>query len=120
MTRILIGLICLSASLAFAQSEVTHNEKDWKVSLVPLVAAHGLDTASSWGYVETNPILAGSNGRFDARSAAIKFSFVGVAVVAEYFLMKRHPKWAKLFARANNANAILTTGFAVRNFAVTR
>jgi hypothetical protein len=118
MNRILIALLWLSASAAFAQSEVAPGEKSWKVSLIPLVAAHSLDAVSSWGYVETNPLLAGPDGRFGARSAAIKFSFVGAAAVAEYFLMKRHPKWAKLFTRANYGNAILTTSFAARNFAV--
>ena len=92
----------------------------WKLSLAPLVAAHSLDVASSWGQIERNPLLAGPNGRFGAQSAVIKAGIVGVAVLVEYLVLKSHPKMAKLFTRVNYINSIFTGGIAAHNFVVTR
>lgn len=89
----------------------------WKLSLVPLVASQALDAGSSWGHMEKNPLLASSNGRFEGRAAGIKFGTVGVAIAAEYFLLKRHPKIAKFIIQANCGSAAVTTGLAVHNFA---
>jgi hypothetical protein len=93
-------------------------KRRWEISLVPLIAANALDAGSSWGHRETNPLLAGSDGEFGVRAAGIKFGMVGAAVAAEYFLMKRHPKLATLIINANRASAVLTTAFAIHNFAV--
>jgi hypothetical protein len=89
--------------------------KSWKWSLVPLFASHAMDAGSSWGHVERNSLLAGPDGRFGAKAAGIKFGAVGAAVIAEYFLMKRHPKLAKMIVQANYGNAALTSGLAVHN-----
>jgi hypothetical protein len=88
----------------------------WKWSLAPLVTSHPLDAGSSWGHVERNSLLASPNGRFEAKAAEIKLGSVGLAIAAEYFLLKRHPKLAKFIIRANYANSALTSGFAVHNF----
>jgi hypothetical protein len=114
--RFLIAAFFLSGIVAVGQDL----EKSWKLSLIPLAAAQSLDVASSWGHVETNPLLAGPNGRFGAPSAGIKFSILGTAVLTEYLILKRHPGRTKLLIHANRANAILTFGLAAHNFAVTR
>lgn len=88
----------------------------WKLSLAPMVAAQSLDIASSWGRIENNPLLAGGNGRFGMQGAGIKIGIVGAAVVAEYLILKRHPKMARFFSRLNYANAIFTGSVAVRNY----
>ena len=116
----------LTTAAAFGQDHATSPLKyetalstAWKMSLAPLVAAHSLDVASSWGYVETNPLLAGPDGRFGMQSAGIKLGIVAGAVLVEYLLLRRHPKMAKLFTRANYFNATITGGIAARNYAVT-
>jgi hypothetical protein len=88
----------------------------WKVSLAPVIAAQSLDIASSWGRIENNPLLAGQNGRFGTQGAGIKIGIVGAAVVAEYLILKRHPKMARLFSCLNYANAVFTGSVAVRNY----
>jgi hypothetical protein len=60
--------------------------------------------------------LADSSGTFEGKAAGIKFGTVGVAILAEYFLLKRHPKLAGMLIRANYGNSALTSGFAVHNF----
>jgi hypothetical protein len=105
-------------SMADAARMQVLSHKTWELSLIPLFAAQGLDSGSSWGLRETNPLLSGSNGAFGMKAASIKIGFVAGAAVAEYLLLKRHPEWAKLFVRLNSSDAILTTGFAVHNFVV--
>ena len=90
--------------------------KRWLISLVPLVASDALDASSSWGLRELNPVLAGSNGRFGMESAGIKFSVAGALVGAEYLLVKKFPRWAKIFTVANYSTAGITTGFAAHNY----
>ena len=92
----------------------------WKLSLLPVVAAHSLDIASSWGHIENNRVLAGPDQRFGMQSAMIKVGIVGVAAVVEYLVLRRNPKMAKLFTRANYINSLFTGGIAVRNYVVTR
>ena len=117
MPRLLI--IAIFNSALFAQDRGEALPASWKMSLAPLVAAHSLDVASSWGYIETNPLLAGPNGRFGMRSASVKFGIVGAAIAVEYLVLRRHPKMAKLFTRGNYFNAAITGGIAARNYAVT-
>ena len=92
--------------------------RSWRWSLAPLLAAHSLDAASSWGRREQNFLLADSTGRFEMKAAGIKFGFVGAAILAEYLLVKHHPKLAKFIVLANRGNAVVTTGLAVHNFAM--
>ncbi len=60
----------------------------WLMSIPMLIAGNALDARSSWGKPETNGLLQGTAGRFDGRSAAIKFGITG-ALLAGQFTMVR-------------------------------
>jgi hypothetical protein len=93
-------------------------QRQWKKSLIPLVASQGLDVASSWGMRELNPVLADSRGAFGAKAASIKFGATAGLIGIEYLLVKKYPRSARVLAKLNWSGAALTTGFAVHNFAV--
>ena len=92
--------------------------RSFKWSLAPLVASQTLDVASSYGMRELNPALAGADGRFGARSAALKLGLTGALVGVEYLVVKIHPGAARFFTSVNWSGAALTTGFAVHNFSI--
>jgi len=98
-----------------AQQKAMHR---WEISLAPLVASQALDTASSWGMRELNPVLAGSNGGFGAGSAGLKLGTVGALVGVEYLIARKSPRAARLFEKLNWSGAALTTGFAIHNYAI--
>lgn len=60
----------------------------WLVSVPIFVAANILDAQSSWGKRENNPLLQSQAGRFDARSATIKFAGSAAIVFGEYSLSR--------------------------------
>lgn len=92
--------------------------RSWKISLAPLVASQALDVASSYGMRELNPVLAGEDGRFGAKAAAMKLGLTGALMGVEYLIVKAHPGAAKVFTKINWSGAALTTGFAAHNFAI--
>ncbi len=92
--------------------------KGWKFSLAPLVASQALDAASSYGMRELNPLLASSNGGFEAKAMSIKLGIAAAAVGVEYLIVRKHPSAARPLARLNWTTGIVTTGFAVHNFAI--
>ena len=67
------------ASIAEVAQSTAPSHKAWELSLIPLFGAQGLDAASSWGHIETNPLMAGSNGTFGAKAAGFKLAFVAGA-----------------------------------------
>jgi hypothetical protein len=92
--------------------------RQWAISLAPLFASEALDAASSYGMRELNPLLAGSNGGFGTKAAAIKFGVVGAFAGAEYFVVREHPASAKFFTIVNWVTASATTGLAIHNFSL--
>lgn len=90
----------------------------WKRSLIPVVASQGLDVASSWGMRELNPMLAGSSGRFGGRAVAIKGGAVAGIVGLEYLIVKKWPGAARVLSKLNWSSSVLTSAFAVHNFAI--
>jgi hypothetical protein len=92
--------------------------KSFKWSLAPLVASQTLDVTSSYGMRELNPALAGADGRFGARSAALKLGVTAALVGVEYLVVKIHPGAARFFTAINWSGAALTTGFAVHNYSI--
>jgi hypothetical protein len=115
------AMLALAAGLAHAgDGEVDRDalKRSWERSLIPLVASQSLDAASSYGYRELNPILAGQNGEFGPKATTVKFAVVGVIVLGEYLLVRKSPKAAGIFQKLNWATSAVTTGFAVRNYIV--
>jgi len=92
--------------------------RSWQRSLVPLLASQSLDAASSYGYRELNPLLAGPNGAFGVKATTVKFAVVGALIGVEYLLSRKSPKAARLFTRLNWSSAAVTTGLAVHNYVV--
>lgn len=93
-------------------------ERAWKWSLAPLFASQALDTVSSYGAVELNPLLADHRGAFGMKATTIKLGVAGAFVGVQYLVVKSHPRAARVFSKLNWVTAILTTGLAAHNFAV--
>ncbi|HTB15134.1 MAG TPA: hypothetical protein VK752_26365 [Bryobacteraceae bacterium] len=92
--------------------------RSWKISIAPLVTSQTLDAASSYGMRELNPLLASSNGGFEMKAAAIKLGATGVLVGVEYLVVRKYPRSARAISKLNWTTGIITTGFAVHNFAI--
>jgi hypothetical protein len=94
--------------------------KQWAISMAPLLVSETLDTASSYGMRELNPVLANSDGSFGMKSASLKFGAVGALAGVEYVFVKKYPRSAKFFTIVNWTTAGATTGLAVHNFRLPR
>lgn len=82
-----------------------------RLSLVALAGSTAADAATSWRRHETNPLLAGSDGRFGWRGVAMKgASFAGMITLDRW--MVRHPRFRVV---VNFAAAGAFTAMAVRN-----
>jgi len=90
----------------------------WKFSLAPVIASQVLDVVSSYGMRELNPMLAGPDGRFGARGTGIKLGANAAILGIEYLIVRKHPRAARILSRVNWSVSIVTTGFAVHNFAI--
>lgn len=98
------------------EQKQTKWKKAWAWSAAALMTSVAADTASSMGRQEMNPLLRGSMGQFNARSAALKFGIAGALLGSQYLLLKKHPEQAAWATTGNFAAAGLTSGIAVRNF----
>ena len=92
--------------------------RSWKISVAPLVASQALDVSSSYGMRELNPLLASPNGGFEMKGAAIKLGVTGAVVGAEYLIVRKYPRSARVIAKLNWTSGIVTTGFAIHNYAI--
>lgn len=92
--------------------------RSWKISVAPLVASQALDVSSSYGMRELNPILASPNGGFEAKGATIKLGVTGAVVGAEYLIVRKYPRTGRVIAKLNWTTGIVTTGFAIHNYAI--
>jgi hypothetical protein len=92
--------------------------KSWKISLVPLVASQGLDAASSYGMRELNPLLASANGGFEMKATTIKLGVTGALVGVEYLIVRKYPRSTRVISKLNWTSGIVTTGFAIHNYAI--
>ncbi|HEY1205466.1 MAG: hypothetical protein ABSH46_05910 [Bryobacteraceae bacterium] len=124
MIKKIVALATLAASLSFAAGGLVApstppekpGKKLWWASVAALAAATALDARSSWGRQELNPLLQGSNGRFNAGSVEIKSAIVGATVAFQWLALRHHSK--KLdepLGFANLAAAGLTAGAAAHN-----
>lgn len=128
MRLILVCSIFSIASLGAADLPAAHESvedsaqaaalKSWKVSLIPLVAGQGLDAASSYGMRELNPLLASSNGGFEMKATSIKLGATAAAVGIESLIVRKYPRSARILSKLNWATGIVTSGFAVHNYAI--
>jgi hypothetical protein len=92
--------------------------KSWKISLAPLIASQALDVSSSYGMRELNPLLADANGGFGMKAVSIKLGVTGALVGAEYLIVKKYPRSARVISKLNWTAGIVTAGFAAHNYAI--
>ena len=90
----------------------------WAISLAPLFASEALDAASSYGMRELNPLLASPNGGFGMKATGLKFGVIGALAVTEYYLVRKYPRSAKVFAIVNWTTAGATSGLAIHNYSL--
>ena len=111
-------LIILLPALLFAVDRETRprSRRWWLVSVAALVGAHVLDTASSYGRQEANPLLRGGAGGFDARSAGIKAGIVGGVVALQCLALRKAPEAHRAFAITNFAGSGAMAAIAARNW----
>lgn len=119
---LLLALLTLSTITGAFGQNLTGNEhrqskgKWWKLSAVALAVATSVDAHSSWGHLEANPALRGSNGRFGMKSFAIKGLITGGVLGAQYMMMRNHPKAERYAAITNFALSGAFAGVAGYNY----
>lgn len=116
-------LVAIWAVPVVAQQTVDYTAKaaalrSWKISLAPLVGSQALDAASSYGMRELNPLLASPDGGFEMKGAVIKLSVTGAVVGVEYLIVRKYPRSARVISKLNWTSGIVTTGFAIHNYAI--
>ena len=113
ITLLLFAFPLLAAD--FAEVEDRHY-KAWKRSVYVLAASQVADAASSWNQPELNPVLAGRDGRFAWRGAAIKGGAVAGSIALQAYIVRKRPRAAKWLSRVNFATSGVTFSVAVYNF----
>ncbi len=111
-------LIILLPALLFAAGRETRprSRRWWLVSVAALVGAHVLDTASSYGRQEANPLLRRGAGGFDARSAGIKAGIVGGVLALQCLALRKAPEAHRTLAITNFAGSGAMAAIAARNW----
>lgn len=109
----LLPLLLLLISVAHAE---TRAQKLWRVSAAVLIAGNAADMASSYGQMELNPALRGSDGRFSCRGVSLKAGLVGGALLIQRMTLRRSPQSAGRFAVVNFTVGGLLGGVAIRNW----
>ena len=67
---------------------------------------------------ELNPLLASPNGGFEMKAVAIKLGATGALVGAEYLIVRKYPRSARVISKLNWTTGVVTAGFAVHHFAI--
>jgi hypothetical protein len=100
-----------------AESLVSRSKKLLVASFAALTAAEMADSASSWGKLESNPVLGQS--RFDASKAGVKLGMVSGVIGAQYLILRhRSPTAYKMVAAFNFASAGALGAIAYRNMQI--
>lgn len=86
----------------------------WQYSVAFFAGAQAMDTASSWGKIETNPILG--RGPFGARQVGLKMSMASGVVLVEWLMLRRHPGTRRAWTWANIVAGGVTVGVSARNW----
>ncbi|MBV8865229.1 MAG: hypothetical protein JO210_07490 [Acidobacteriaceae bacterium] len=90
----------------------------WVASMLAMGAATALDSGSSWGKREGNPLLASSDGTFGAKGLSIKTG-VAVSLIASEILLRHHKDLKSKFAIGNFVEAAIFGGVAIHNISIT-
>ena len=131
--RRFLSLFLLALPLAAQESLVPgqlgdnrpERPKLWSLSIAALAASETADILSSRhaqalsaGH-ETNSWYTNSNGQFDTgKAVAIKGATVAGVAVAEYFLMRKYPRAARVLSIANFGFASANGYAAIHNYSL--
>lgn len=107
----ILALLVLATLAASAQDGPRRN---WNISVAFFVGAQAMDTMSSRGGIEANPVLG--RGQFGARQAAIKAGIASGVVLAERMILRRHPETQRFWTWANYGTGTAIAAMAVRNW----
>jgi hypothetical protein len=107
----IFAALVLSMLTAYAQDRPQRN---WNISVAFFVGAQVMDTMSSRGSVEANPVLG--RGQFGARQMAIKAGIGGGVVLAERMIVRKRPEIRRFFTWANYGSGAAVAGVAIRNW----
>jgi len=96
------------------ESLASRSKKLLVASFAAVTAAEMADSASSWGKLESNPVLGQS--RFGVAKAGVKIGLVTGILTGQYLLLRHHgPAAYKAMAAINFASAGVLGGIAYRN-----
>ena len=107
----LFVVLMLSMLTAYAQD---HAQRNWNISVAFFVGANAMDTMSSRGAIETNPVLG--RGQFGGRQMAIKSGIAGGVILAERMILRKHPETRRFWTWANYGTGTVIAAVAVRNW----
>jgi len=114
-----LGLALLAPSAVSAQQRRPRGKKLWVISALSLAAASVLDTASSLGRYEANPLLRNTQGQFSAsRGVAWKSGALGGTLLAQFLAARKKPESGlyQPLSILNFGAAGLVSATAVRNY----
>jgi hypothetical protein len=107
----ILSLLVLSMLTASAQE---HRQRNWNISVAFFMGAQAMDTMSSRGAIETNPVLG--RGQFGARQTLIKAGIAGGVILTERMIMRRHPDTQRYWTWTNYATGTAIASVAARNW----
>jgi len=116
-TTILLCVTLFAGTAAAADNaERRSHGKLWWASVAAMVGASILDTHSSWGRQELNPLLANGSGRFGGRALAIKAGVAMSVAGGQHFLLRSNPGARKIVSIANFSMAGVMGRVAMHNY----
>jgi len=118
-----VGLALLAPSAVSAQDQRPRGKRLWVVSALSLAAASVLDTTSSLGRYEANPLLRNPQGQFSARrGAAWKSGAIGGTLLAQFLAARKKPEdnLYRPLTIMNFGATGLVSATAVRNYRQSR
>ncbi len=101
-----------------SQDVSARTRRVYLLSLAAFNAVNTLDITSSFGKCELNPMLAGTNQRFDMGSVAKKLAMVGAIDATQLFALHRQPSAMKRLALANLVMTGVLAGVVAHNYGV--
>jgi hypothetical protein len=107
----IVAMLVLSMLTASARD---HRQRNWNISVAFFVGAQAMDTMSSRGAIERNPLLG--RGEFGGRQMMIKAGIAGGVILTERLIMRRHPDTRPFWTWTNYATGAAITSVAVRNW----
>ena len=108
-------VLLLSMLTVYAQDHTQdHAQRNWNISLAFFVGANAMDTLSSRGAMETNPVLG--RGPFGGRQMAIKAGITSGMILAERLMIRKHPETRKFWTWANYGTGTAIAAVAARTW----